>query len=89
MAQRFIEQLLENSMIARVIRDSIRPAIQEAGHLIICNYETYNQARYSDRYAKRYAEQYKIKEGIREGLKEVEKDTPAFAEYARARRPKL
>ncbi len=75
MAQRFIDQLLENSMITRVIRESIHPAIQEAGRFIICNYETYNQARYAERYGKRYAQRYKIKEVIKEGLKEVEKDT--------------
>jgi hypothetical protein len=69
MAQRFIDQLLENSMITRVIHESIRPAIQEAGHFTVCNYETYNQPRYG----KRYTERYKIKEVIKEGLKEVEK----------------
>ena len=73
MAQRFVDQLLENSMISRVIRESIRPAIQEAGHFIVCNYETYNQARYTERYGKRYAERYKIKEVVKEGFKEVEK----------------
>jgi hypothetical protein len=73
MAQRFVDQLLANSMIARVIRESIRPAIQDAGHFIVCNYETYNRTRYTDRYGKRYAERYKIKEVVKEGFKEVEK----------------
>jgi hypothetical protein len=73
MAQRFIDQLLEHSMISRVIRESIRPAILDARHFIVCNYETYNQARYAERYGKRYAERYKIKEVVKEGLKEVEK----------------
>ncbi len=73
MAQRFIDQLLENSMIARVIRESIRPAIQDAGHFIICNYGTYNQTRYTERYGERYADRYNIKEVIKEGFKEVEK----------------
>jgi hypothetical protein len=73
MVQRFIDQLLENSMIARVIRESIRPAIQDAGHFTVSNYETYSQSRYAERYGKRYAERYKIKE--------VEKkDAPVFAE---------
>jgi len=73
MAQRFIDQLLEKSMISRVIREAIQPAIQEAGHFIVSNYDTYNQARYAERYGKRYAGRYKIKE--------VEKDThvPAVA----------
>lgn len=73
MAQRFIDHLLVHSMISRVIRESIRPAIQDAGHFIVCNYETYNQTRYTDRYGKRYAERYKIKEVLKEGFKEVEK----------------
>jgi hypothetical protein len=72
-AQRFIDQLLENSMIARVIRESIRPAIQDAGHFSVCNYEAYNQARYTERYGERYADRYKIKEVVKEGFKEVEK----------------
>jgi hypothetical protein len=80
-AQRFIDQFLENSMIARLIRESTRPAVQDAGHFIICNYGTYNQTRYTERYGERYADRYNIKEVIKEGLKEVEKkDTPAFAE---------
>ena len=72
-AQRFMDLLLENSMISRVVRESIHPAVQEAGHFIVCNYETYNQARYTERYGKRYAERYKIKEVVKEGFKEVEK----------------
>ena len=56
MAQRFIDQLLENSMIARVIRESIHPAIQEAGHFIVCNYATYNPARNTERNGERNAE---------------------------------
>jgi hypothetical protein len=67
MAQRFIDQLIENSMISRVIRESIRAAIQEAGHFIVCNYETYNPARYAERNGKRYADRYKIKEVLNEG----------------------
>jgi hypothetical protein len=73
MAQRFLDRLLENSMIARVIRESIRPAIQDARHFIICNYGTYNQARYTERYGDRYADRYNIKEVLKEGFKEVEK----------------
>jgi hypothetical protein len=73
--QRFIEQLLEASMISRVVREEVRLAVQEAGHFIVCNYDTYNQTRYAERYGKRYAERYKIKEVVKEGIKEVEKDT--------------
>ena len=89
MAQRFVDQLLENSMIARVIRESIRPAIQEAGHFIVCNYETYNPVRYADRNGKRYAERYKIKEGINTGIKELEKDTHSPASRAVPVSPKI
>jgi hypothetical protein len=76
MAQRFIDQLLERSMIERVIRESIHPAIQNAGRFIVCNYETYNTPRDTERYAGRYAERYKYKEGI----KESKNKEPAFAE---------
>jgi hypothetical protein len=75
MAQRFISLLVENSMISRVVRDAVRPAVQEAGHFIVCNYDAYNRARYAERYGKRYTERYKIKEVVKEVRKEVEKDT--------------
>jgi hypothetical protein len=45
MAQRFIDQLLENSMISRVARESIH----QAGHFIVCNNDIYNPARYTER----------------------------------------
>jgi hypothetical protein len=41
MAQRFIDLLLENPMISRVVRESVRLPVREAGHLIVCNYDTY------------------------------------------------
>jgi hypothetical protein len=71
MAQRFIDQLLENSMITRVIHQSIHPAIQEAGHFIVCNYETYNSPRYAERNTGRYAERYKLKEVLKESKKNI------------------
>ena len=73
--QRFIDLLLENSMISRVVREAVRRPVQDAGHFIVCNYDTYKQARYADRYSKRYAERYKIKEVLKESIKEVKKDT--------------
>jgi hypothetical protein len=76
MAQRFINQLLENSMIMRVIHQTIHPAIQEAGHFSVCNYETYNSPRYAGRNSDRYAERYKIKEVLKESLNKIS----AFAE---------
>jgi hypothetical protein len=63
MAQRFLALLIENSMISRVVRDAIRPAVQEAAHFIICNYDTYNPLRYSKRNGERYAQRNTIKEG--------------------------
>ena len=79
MAQRFVDQLLENSMIMRVIHQSIHPAIQEAGHFSVCNYETYNSPRYAERNTERYAERYKIKEVLKESIKKEIKDTPGSA----------
>jgi hypothetical protein len=75
MTQRFIDLLLKKSMISRVVREPIHPAIQEAGHFIVTNYETYNQARYTERYGERYAERYKLKEVLKESKKERIKDT--------------
>ena len=75
MAQRFLDLLLENSMISRVVRPAVHPAVQETGHFIVCNYGTYNPARYTRRNSQRYADRYKIKEVVKEGLKEVEKYT--------------
>jgi len=56
MAQRFLDLLVENSMIMRVVREPVHPVIQEAGHFIVCNYETYNSPRDAERYAERYTE---------------------------------
>jgi len=87
MAQRFVDQLLENSMIMRVIHQLIRSAIQEAGHFSVCNYETYSSPRYAERNTERYAERYKIKEVLKESKNKI-KDTPAFAK-ASAGKPVL
>jgi hypothetical protein len=75
MAQRFLALLVENSMISRVVREAVRPAVQEAAHFIICNYDTYNPMRNSRRNGDRNAQRNTIKEGIKEGINEVEKDT--------------
>jgi hypothetical protein len=48
--QRFIDLLLENSMNSRVVREAVRRLVQDAGHFMVCNYDTYNQARYAERY---------------------------------------
>jgi hypothetical protein len=55
-------------MIMRVIHQTIHPAIQEAGHFSVCNYETYNSPRYTERNTERYAERYKIKEALKESI---------------------
>lgn len=75
MAQRFLALLVENSMISRVVREAVRPAVQEAAHFIICNYDTYNPGGYSKRNGERNAQRNTIKEGIKEGVNEVGKDT--------------
>jgi hypothetical protein len=64
--QRFIETLLQNSMIMRVEHQPIHPAIQEAGHFSVCNYETYNSPRTTELNAERYAERYTFKERYKE-----------------------
>jgi len=75
MAQRFLDLLLENSMISRVVRPAVHPAVQETGHFIVCNYGTYNPARYTRRNSQRYADRYKIKEVINARIKKVGEDT--------------
>jgi hypothetical protein len=55
---RFLELLIENSMIMRVERDAEHPAEQEAGHFSVCNYETYNPPRYAERNTERNTERY-------------------------------
>jgi hypothetical protein len=67
-AQRFLALLVENSMISRVVRESLHPAVHEAGHFIVCNYDTYNPARYADRYARRYTKRYNLKEVLKERI---------------------
>jgi predicted transcriptional regulator len=67
---RFLEVLLENSMIMRVVRETGHSAGQEAGHFIVCNYETYN----SPRNAKRNAERNTYKEVFKESKNKI-KDT--------------
>jgi hypothetical protein len=71
---RFLETLLQNSMIKRVGHS----VGQEAGHFSVCNYETYN----SPRNTKRDAERNTFKEGIKESINKI----PAFAK-ATAGRP--
>jgi hypothetical protein len=78
-------------MIMRVIHQSIHPAIQEAGHFSVCNYETYNSPRYAGRNSDRYAERYKIKEVLKESINNKIKDTPGFASASPGRhvRPEI
>jgi hypothetical protein len=72
--QRFLEVLLENSMIMRVVHETIHPAIQEAGHFIVCNYDTYNSPRDAERYTQRYTQRYTYKEVFKESKNKI-KDT--------------
>jgi hypothetical protein len=76
---RFLEILLQNSMIMRVEHSAEHQAEQEAGHFSVCNYETYNSPRYAERNTDRYAERYKIKEVLKESIKKEIKDRLASA----------
>jgi hypothetical protein len=67
---RFLETLMQNSMIMRVGHS----AGQEAGHFSVCNYETYN----TPRNAKRDALRDTFKEVVKESIKNI-KDTTAPA----------
>ena len=67
---RFIEILIQNSMIMRVGHS----VGQEAGHFSVCNYETYNTPRNT----KRDTERDTFKEVLKESKNKI-KDTPAFA----------
>jgi predicted transcriptional regulator len=81
---RFLEVLLENSMIMRVVRETGHSAGQEAGHFIVCNYETYN----SPRNAKRNAERNTYKEVFKESIKNI-KDTHSPAARDACVSPKI
>jgi hypothetical protein len=89
MAQRFLALLVENSMISKVVRETVRPAVQEAAHFIICNYDTYNPGRNTKRNGERNAQRNTIKEGIKEGVNEVEKDTHQPADAGAHVSPKI
>jgi hypothetical protein len=71
---RFLELLVENSMIMRVEREAEHPAEQEAGHFIVCNYEIYNPPRYAEWNTERNAERNTYKEVLKESKKKI-KDT--------------
>jgi hypothetical protein len=75
---RFLELLVEHSMIKRVEREVEHPVEQEAGHFIVCNYETYNPPRYTEWNAERYAQRNTFKEVFKES-KNKRKDTPCPA----------
>ena len=64
---RFIEILIQNSMIMRVGHS----VGQEAGHFSVCNYETYNTPRNTKRDTER--------DTFKEVLKESKNKIPAFA----------
>ena len=59
---RFLETLLQNSMIMRVEHQAEHLAEQEAGHFTVCNYETYNPARYTSRNTERNTSRNTYKE---------------------------
>ena len=59
-------------MIMRVIHQTIHPAIQEAGHFNVCNYETYNSPRYAERNTLRNAERNTFKEVFKESKNKIQ-----------------
>jgi hypothetical protein len=71
---RFLEILLQNSMIMRVEHSAEHPAEQEAGHFSVCNYETYNSPRNTERNTERNAERNTFKEVLKESIKKEIKD---------------
>jgi hypothetical protein len=75
---RFLETLLQNSMIMRVEHSAEHPAEQEAGHFSVCSYETYNSPRYAERNTGRNAERNTFKEVLKESINKI-KDTRAPA----------
>jgi len=77
-AHRFLETLLQNSMIMRVEHLAEHPAEQEAGHFNVCNYETYNSPRYTERNTLRNTERNTFKEVLKESKnKRNKRQTPA------------
>jgi hypothetical protein len=78
--ERFLDTLVQNSMIRRVGRQTGHPAGQEARHFTVCNYDTYNSPRAAERDTERDARRDTIKEVFKEGNKNI-KDThkPAAA----------
>jgi hypothetical protein len=79
---RFLEILRQNSMIMRVEHSAEHlaehPGEQEAGHFIVCNYETYNSPRNAERNtqrnSERNAERNTYKEVLKESIKKEKKD---------------
>jgi hypothetical protein len=83
---RFLETLLQTSMIMRVEHLAEHPAEQEAGHFSVCNYETYNAPRCAERNTERNAERNTFKEVLKENKI---KDTRAPAGAAACVSPKI
>jgi hypothetical protein len=63
---RFLETLLQNSMIMR----GGHSAGQEAGHFTVCKYETYNPSRNVERDTKRDTYKEVLKESIKKEIKD-------------------
>jgi hypothetical protein len=86
--QRFLDALVQNSMITRVVHEAVHQPIQETGHFSICNYETYNSPRYAERYSGRYAERDTYKEVFKESKRNI-KQTPLPADAGVCVSPKI
>jgi hypothetical protein len=63
---RFLDTLLQNSMIMRVEHQVEHLAEQEAGHFSVCNYGTYNPHRDTSRNTKRNTGRNTFKEVLKE-----------------------
>jgi hypothetical protein len=86
--QRFLDTLVQNSMIKRVVRQAVHQTIQGAGHFSICKYETYNSPRYAGRYTDRYAERDTYKEVFKESKRNIN-NTPLPADAGVCVSPKI
>ncbi len=85
---RFLEVLVENSMIIRVEREVEHPAEQGAGHFIICNYEIYNTSRSAEWNTERNTQRNTFKEVLKESEKKT-RDTSPPAERDACVAPKI
>jgi hypothetical protein len=66
--QRFLDMLLQNSMIMRVVRETGHLAGQEAGHFRVCKYDTNNPTRDTERDTERDTKRDTYEEVLKESI---------------------